>query len=92
MTTSTRFVLKFFCLFLNNRYPGKLHCTFHSPEKLSLLKEVKPSPDSKMTKLLISITLFRHCDIPAKIRSRMTTAITFHPKMTHVSRASNTQY
>ena len=48
----------FFCLFLNNRYPGKLHCTFDSQQKLSLLKEVKPSPDSKMIKLLIADNYF----------------------------------
>ena len=52
---STRFDLEFFCLFSKKIYAGKLHCTFDSPEKLallSLLKEVKPSADRKMKKLL----------------------------------------
>ena len=47
---STRFDWKFFREFSKNSRPGKLHCTFDSPEKLallSLLKEVKPSPDQK---------------------------------------------
>ena len=38
-----------------NRYPAKLHRTFDPPETLallSLLKEVKPSPDRKIIKLL----------------------------------------
>ena len=54
-TTSTRFDLKFFHVFSKSRYPGNLPCTFDPPEKLallSLLKKVKPSPDSKMIKLL----------------------------------------
>ena len=39
--------------------------------QLFLLKEVKPIPDRKM------ITCFRHYDILATTRSRMTTAIAF---------------
>ena len=38
----------FFHVFSKNRQPGKLHCAFDSQENqvlLSLLKEVKPSPD-----------------------------------------------
>ena len=38
-----------------NRYPGKVHCTFDSPENLSLLsllKEVKPTANRKMKKLV----------------------------------------
>ena len=53
-TTSTRFDLTFSRVFSKNRQPGKLHCTFDSPEQLallSLLKEVKPSPNRKMIKL-----------------------------------------
>ena len=52
---STRFNLKFFRVFEKNRYPGKLHCTFFSLEKialLSMLKEFKPTLDRKMIKLL----------------------------------------
>ena len=44
-----------------NRHPGKLYCTFHSPEKLallSLMQEVKPSTDHKMIKLLPIDNLF----------------------------------
>ena len=37
MTTSARFDLKFFRVFSKNRYPGKLRCTFDSPEKLTVL-------------------------------------------------------
>ena len=49
---SARFDLKFTRRVLNekSRHRGKLHCNFDSPEKLlllSLLKEVKPSPDRK---------------------------------------------
>ena len=53
-----RFDLKFFHIFSKNRFAGKLHSTFDSPEKLvllSLLKEVEPSADRKMKKL---VTLF----------------------------------
>ena len=53
--TSIRFDLKFFRVFSEKRYPGKLHRTFDPPEKLalsSLLQEVKPYPDRKMIKLL----------------------------------------
>ena len=47
---------------------------------LSLLKEVKPSPDENMIKLQTFDNLFlrvRHYDILAKTRSRMTTATSF---------------
>ena len=47
-TKSTRFDLKFFRVLSKNRRPGKLHCTFFSPEKLALLSvltQVEPSPD-----------------------------------------------
>ena len=47
---------------------------------LSLMKQVTPSPDRKMIKLLTLIFLincFRHFDILAKTRSRVTTASTF---------------
>ena len=44
-----------------------------------LLKEINPSPYPKMIKILTFVNLFPtlHFDILAKIRSRMTTAITF---------------
>ena len=63
-----------------NRYPGRLHCTFDLPEKLaqlSLLKELKPSTNRKMIKLLAFDNSLTHYDILVKRRSRMTTAITF---------------
>ena len=47
---------------------------------LPLVKEVTPSPDRKMIKLLTLIFLincFRYFDILAKTRSRVTTASTF---------------
>ena len=65
-----RFDLNFFRVFSKNRYPGKLHRTLESPEKLALLSllysrgyEVKPSPDRKMIKLVTfdnSFPLLRH--------------------------------
>ena len=93
-TTSMKFDLKFFRVFSENRYPGKLHRTLESPEKLallSLLKEVKPSPDHNLIKLDHLITRFHHCDILANTRTRMTTAITFSCQNDAGSRASNTQ-
>ena len=59
MTMSMRFDLKFFRVFSKNRYPGTLLSTFHSSAKLallSLLKEVKPSTNRKMIKLLTQDT------------------------------------
>ena len=59
------------------------HCIFFSPEKLSLLsllKEVKLSPDGNMIKLQTFDSLFprvRHYDILTKTPSRMTTATSF---------------
>ena len=50
-----RYNLKFLRVFLKKRHPGKLHFTLFSPKKLArlfILKEVKPSPESKMLKLL----------------------------------------
>ena len=58
---STRFVLKFFCLFSKYRLPGKLHFTIVSQEKLALLslvKEVMRFPNRKMIKLLTIDILF----------------------------------
>ena len=71
-TTSTRFFLKFFRVLSRI---GRKECfivyiyIFFSPEKLallSLLKEVKPSPDRNMIKLETFDNLFprvRHYDI-----------------------------
>ena len=59
MTMSMRFDLKFFRVFSKNRYTGMLLSTFHSSAKLallSLLKEVKPSTNRKMIKLLTQNT------------------------------------
>ena len=53
--------LNVFACVLKKRHPGKLHITFFSPKtlvRLFVLKEVKPSPDSKMIKLLIFDILF----------------------------------
>ena len=62
LTTSMRFDKKFYCVFSkNNIHSRKLHSTFDSPEKLALLfllKEVKPSPNRKMIKLLTFNNLF----------------------------------
>ena len=44
-----------------NRHYGKLHCSFDSPQTLlllSLLKEVKPSPDRQMITFLTFDNLF----------------------------------
>ena len=42
-----------------------------------MLKEVKPSADSKMIRLVTFDNLFRNYDILTKIRSRMAITITF---------------
>ena len=69
---------------------------FLSPKKLVrlfTLKDVKPSPESKIIKLLTFDNLFlllRHSR--AKPRSGMTTAITFSRQNDAGSRLSNTQY
>ena len=60
---------------------------------LSLLKEVKPSPDENMIKLQTFDNLFPrvgHCDILAKTRSRMTTATSFSRQNDAVSPVSTT--
>ena len=61
---------------------------------LFILREVKSFPDSKMinSNFLHLITCSRHFDIPAKTRSRMTTATTFSRQNDTGSRVSNTQY
>ena len=40
-TKSVRFDLKCFRVFSKNRHPGKLHCTFDSPEKLAMLSRLE---------------------------------------------------
>ena len=79
-TTRMKFDLKFFRVFPENRYPGKLHRTLESPENLTLLsslKEVKPSPDHNLIKLVTFNNLFPPLRLLAKTRTRKTTAITF---------------
>ena len=52
---SRRFNLKFLCVFKKKMTPRKASFYFFSPKKLVrlfILKEVKPSPDSKMIKPL----------------------------------------
>ena len=66
-----------------------------SLEKLALLplvKEVTPSPDRQVIKLLTFDNLFPPLDILAKTRSRVTTATTFSRQNGAGSRVSNTQY
>ena len=58
-STSTKFNLKFLLLF-SKKIPGKLHFTFFNQKKLVrlfILKEVKPSPDGKIVKLLTFVKL-----------------------------------
>ena len=77
-----------------NRHYGKLHCNFDSPQTLlllSLLKEVKPSPDRQM----ITFLTFDNLSPPLlyilpKTRRRMTTAITFSRQNDACSPASTT--
>lgn len=79
ITTTTRFNYKFFRVFSTNRLKTPRKASLHFFDQkialLCLLKEVTPSPERKMLKLLV--TCFRHHDIVAKTLSRMTTAITF---------------
>ena len=56
------------------------------------MKEVTPSPDGKVIKLLTFDNLFPPLDILAKTRSRVTTATTFSRQNGAGSRVSNTQY
>ena len=60
-TTSTRFDFKFFSRLLKMQTPRKASFCHFSLEKLALLplvKEVTPSPDRKMIKLLTFDNLF----------------------------------
>ena len=60
-STRTRFNLKFFRVFSKILISRKASLYFFPPEKLallSLLKEVKPSPDPKMIKFLTFDNLF----------------------------------
>ena len=93
-TTSSRFDLKFFP-YSQNIDSRKASFYHFPPEKLALLplvKEVTPSPDRKMIKLLTFDNLFSHFDILAKTRSRMTAATTFSLQSDAGSRASSTYY
>ena len=89
MSTSTRFKLKVFARVLKKRHPGQLHFTFFSPKKLVRLfipKEVKPSTESKMVKLLTFDYLF-----PPQLL-RMTMAVTFSRPNDVGSRTRTTLY
>ena len=58
---STRFNLKFLRVFLKKKNTPESFNLLFSPKKLVrlfILKEVKPSPDRKMIKLLTSVNLF----------------------------------
>ena len=58
---STRFNLKFLRVFLKKKDTPESFNLLFSPKKsvrLFILKEVKPSPDRKMIKLLTSVNLF----------------------------------
>ena len=96
-STSTRFNWKFLRV-LSKKDTSESFILLFSPKKLVrlfILKEVKPSPDSRMIKLLTLITFSRHYDILAKTRGRMTMAITswrFSRQIDAGSRVSNTQY
>ena len=93
-TTRMKFDLKFFRVFSENRYPGKLHRTLESPENLTLLsslKQVKPSPDHNLIKLVTFYNSFPPLRLLANTGTRMTTAITFSRQNDAGSRASNTQ-
>ena len=60
-STRTRFNLKFFRVFSKILIPREASLYFFPQEKLALLfllKEVKPSPDAKMIKLLTFDNLF----------------------------------
>ena len=82
-STSTRFNLKFLRVFSKKKKPLRKASFYFFHQKklvwLFILKQVKPSPDSKMIKLLtfILITCCRH-----KTSRRMTTAITFCRQLT----------
>ena len=56
------------------------------------MTEGKPSLDSKLIKLLTFDDLFRHSDILAKTRNRLTTAISFFRQNDAGSHVGNTRY
>ena len=89
LSTSTRFNLKVFARALKKRHPGKLHFNFFSPKKLVrlfILKEAKPSTESRMIKLVTFDSLF-----PPQ-RLRMTMAVTFSRSNDVGSRTRTTLY
>jgi len=88
---------QFFHIFSKNSHPRKLYCSFFffSPKKvalLSLLKEVKPSPDGKIIKPLTFDNLSDQYDILGKTSSRMTTATVFSGQNNTGSHVSTTEY
>ena len=75
-----RFEDEVFSHILKKQSPQKALLFFFSPKKLSLLsllKEVKPSPDPKIIKPLTFDNLSHQYNILAKTSSRMTTAFMF---------------
>ena len=93
-TTKMRFDIQLFVYSQKNRYPGKRHCSlFFLPEKLSrrfLLKEVKPSPDRKIIKLITFYSLVSATTTSCfRLRSRMTSVIAFSRQNDAGSRAHN---
>ena len=85
--------LQVFLCSLKIQTPRKASFHHFSLEKLALLplvKEVAPSPDCKMIKLLTFDNSFRNFDILAKTRSRVTTATTFSRQNDAGSGASTT--
>ena len=93
-TTKMRFDIQLFVYSQKNRYPGKRHCSlFFLPEKLTrwfLLKEVKPSPDRKIIKLITFYSLVSATTTSCfRLRSRMTSVIAFSRQNDAGSRAHN---
>ena len=80
-STRTRFNLNFLRVFAKKTPWKTSFYSFFSPEKLVrlfILKEVKPSPDNKLIRLLTFDNLFPPLyDMLAKTRSGSTTAISF---------------
>ena len=90
-TTSTRFQFTLYRVFSKYRHPGKVHLNIFFTRKVSTVTFSEGSytlsrPQNDKTSNIHEhlITCFRHYDILAKTRSRMTTATSFPAKMTRV--------
>ena len=85
-----------FCACSKKKTPQKASIYVFSPKwsvRLFILKDVKPSLDSRMKELLTFDNSFsRHYDTLAKTRSRMTTSIAFSRKNDAGSLVSTTLY